>query len=74
MRADAEIGGHHRRDPRRPAGPGVALLPRQAEHQCRGAGAVDQLTLQLLQAHLAFLRLQHFIGGARLQVVMPPYR
>ena len=32
VRADAEIGGHHRRHPRRPAGPGVALLASETEH------------------------------------------
>ena len=68
VRADAEIGGHHRRDPRRPAGPGVPLLARQAEHQRDGSGPVDHLALQLLQPDAAFLRLQHLVGGARLQI------
>ena len=53
VRADAEIGRHHRRHPCRPAGPGVALLSRQAEHQRRGARPVDQFALQLLQPDLA---------------------
>ena len=66
--ADAEIGRHHRRHPRRPAGPGVTFLPRQPEHQRDGTGTVDQLAAEFLQPHLALLRLQHLVGGARLQV------
>ena len=65
---NAEIGRHQRRHPCRPAGPGIALLARQAEHQGRGPGPVDQLALERLQPHLPFLRLQHLVGGARLQI------
>lgn len=45
-RALAEIGRHHRRCPCRPAGPGVAFLPRQAEHQGDGQSPVDQLAFR----------------------------
>ncbi len=50
---------------------GVALLAGEAEHQGDGAGAVDQLTAKFLQAHLSLLRLQHLVGGTRLQVRHP---
>lgn len=63
----AQLGRQYRGDARRPAAPGVALVPGEAEHQADGPGAVDQLALQLLQPQLALLGLEHLVGGARLE-------
>jgi hypothetical protein len=47
MRLEAELGGHQGCDPRRPV-PGITFLARQAKHQRRGLGAIDQLASALL--------------------------
>ena len=62
-----ELGGDQRRGAGRPVHPGVAGLAGEPEHQRLGAGAVDQLALQLLELQPPLLRLQHLVGGLRLQ-------
>jgi hypothetical protein len=48
MRIDLELGRYHRRHPRRPVDPGIALVPGQPEHLRHGLGPIDQLALHPL--------------------------
>jgi hypothetical protein len=62
-----QTSSHLRRDARWPVEPGIALGPGQLEHVGHRLRAVDQFALELGQAHLVGLRLDHLVDGARLQ-------
>jgi hypothetical protein len=63
---DPELGRDHRRHPRRPVDPGIALVPGEPEHLRHGLGPVDQLTFHALQANPPLLGFEHLVRSPRL--------
>jgi Protein of unknown function (DUF3489) len=58
-----ELGRDHRRHPRRPVDPGIALVPGQPKNLRHCLRPVDELPLHLLQAQTALLSLQNLVRG-----------
>lgn len=64
MRIGVQAGGQLRRNPCWPVEPGIALGPGQLEHMGHGLRPIDQFALELGQADLVGLGLDHLVDCA----------